>query len=357
MKNLSPALQTHLQGDSLTLARCMMVERVDGTRLGFTDHPRDLLVDMGTGNGKETFAGAGGFNSTAHAGDVGLSADTVSLLGVIDDVRITESDLKGGKYVGAQVWVFDVNYVTPDDGVIQIDYGVIGDIEINDQTWVANTKSIAELLSQTMGEKYGRYCRATLGDANCKIVLDPLSWQATTAYIVGDLVKATAYDARRYRCTTAGTSGATEPIWDTTIGNPNTDGSAEWETLEAWTKQGTVTGVTDRQSFSDSARIEPADWFRQGVVTWKTGQNAGLSQQVKTNDAVGNISLLHPMPFDIAGGDTFDIVAGCNHLLKLPGDVFGTPYTGDCRSKFDNVVNFQGEADMPGDDQLTRGPG
>lgn len=356
MKTISANMTTHISGDALTLARCIMLEREDGTRLGFTDHPRNITVDMGTGEGSETFTGTGGFNSTAHASDVGLQVDNLDMIGVIDDARITEEDLIGGKYEGAKFWIFDVNYNAPSDGVIKIDYGEVGDIEINDQTWIAKLRSIPSLLAQSVGEKFGRYCRATLGDEDCTVDLDPAEWQESTDYAVDDIVKATSYDARRYVCTTAGKSGGTEPTWNTTITNTTNDNTVVWTTFEAWTKEGSPTTVTSNQVFTDSSRTEAANWFRQGVVTWVTGNNAGLSEQVKENNGSGQITLLHPMPFDIETSDTYTISVGCNHLLKLPGDVWGTAYTGDCRAKFDNVVNFFGEPDIPGNDEILKGP-
>jgi hypothetical protein len=56
-------------------------------------------------------------------------------------------------------------------------------------------------------------------------------WQAATAYAAGDIVLRTSgigseNTAGLYmRCTTAGTSGASEPTWDTTVGNTTTDGA------------------------------------------------------------------------------------------------------------------------------------
>ena len=359
MKSLSANNQTHVAGQVLTLARCIMIEREDGTRMGFTDHPRDLTVNMGTGEGNETFTGTGGFNSSAHGSDVGLRDDNLDMLGVIDDVRITDEDLIGGKYEGAKFWIFDVNYTSPTDGVIRIDYGEVGDVEINDQTWIAKLRSIPSLLNQTIGDKFGRYCRATLGDSDCGVILNPDDWAASTAYAVGDVVKATSYDARRYICTTAGTSNDTEgePTWDTTIGNTTTEtDGVVWETFEAWTKEGSPTTVTSNQVFTDSSRTESANWFRMGVVTWVTGNNAGLAEQVKENNGSGQITLLHPMPFDVQTSDTYTITTGCNHLLKLSSDEWGTAYTGDCRAKFDNVVNFFAEPDIPGSDEVLKGP-
>jgi len=64
---------------------------------------------------------------------------------------------------------------------------------------------------------------------------DAADWAATTAYILGDFVKATAaaQPTLLFECTTAGTSGSVEPTWDTTPGNTNADGTAVWTTRSA----------------------------------------------------------------------------------------------------------------------------
>ena len=48
MKNLSSALQAHLDSGATTLAWCWRLTRRDGTRLGFTDHDRDIAFDATT---------------------------------------------------------------------------------------------------------------------------------------------------------------------------------------------------------------------------------------------------------------------------------------------------------------------
>ena len=53
-------------------------------------------------------------------------------------------------------------------------------------------------------------------------------------------------------------------------------------------------------------------------------------------------------PYAVATGDGYKITAGCNHLLRMGSDVIGSAYTGDCRAKFDNVVNFRGEPEITG---------
>jgi len=63
-------------------------------------------------------------------------------------------------------------------------------------------------------------------------VTDPPDWEASTAYSLNDLVQSTAGD--HYECTTAGTSGGTEPTWDTDIGDTTSDGGGTlvWTRVE-----------------------------------------------------------------------------------------------------------------------------
>lgn len=54
------------------------------------------------------------------------------------------------------------------------------------------------------------------------------TWQASTAYSVGDYIIPTTTNGYRYECTTAGTSSGTEPTWPTTEDNTVNDGTAVW---------------------------------------------------------------------------------------------------------------------------------
>lgn len=53
-------------------------------------------------------------------------------------------------------------------------------------------------------------------------------WAASTAYSEGDFVEPTTANGFIYRCTTAGTSGSTEPTWPTTEGDTVSDGTVVW---------------------------------------------------------------------------------------------------------------------------------
>lgn len=65
-------------------------------------------------------------------------------------------------------------------------------------------------------------------------VVDSLpEWQASHTYTLGQSVEPTVGNGLRYECTTAGTSGASQPTWPTgAIGSIVTDGTVVW-TLKA----------------------------------------------------------------------------------------------------------------------------
>ena len=56
------------------------------------------------------------------------------------------------------------------------------------------------------------------------------AWAASTAFSVGDIRRATTDQASGlfFRCTTAGTSGSSEPSWPTDIGSTVTDNTCVW---------------------------------------------------------------------------------------------------------------------------------
>jgi hypothetical protein len=59
-------------------------------------------------------------------------------------------------------------------------------------------------------------------------------WTATTGFSVDKYVKPTVVNTNGwfYICTTAGTSGAAEPTWPTTLGNTVTDGTVVWTAID-----------------------------------------------------------------------------------------------------------------------------
>ena len=60
-------------------------------------------------------------------------------------------------------------------------------------------------------------------------------WAASTAYVVGDIRRATTLQVSGlvFRCTTAGTTGATEPAWPTDIGSTVVDNTVVWTAISS----------------------------------------------------------------------------------------------------------------------------
>jgi hypothetical protein len=350
MKSTPSAILT-----SESVTSCWKLERRDGTILGFTSHDVDLEIDS------ITYQAASGFSKTAYRQTADLAPDNQDIAGIFDSSSITDDDLAAGLYQGAQVWYFEVDWKNIAAGKHKLDYGVIGAVKRHRTGFSAEFNNLSSLLSRDIGRKYSRTCHHTLGDSGCGIELLPGDWQASEAVVLLDVRKATTYDNRRYVCTTAGTTDSSEPTWNTTLGGTTTDGTAEWTTYFAYTLTGTITSVTSRQKFTDTSRTEADNWFTYGLITWTGGLNNGLSMQVKQSLATGALTLVAPMPFDVQIGDTYNIVVGCNHQLKLPGDVWGTAYTGDCRIKFNtedggNAVNYGGFPEQTGNDLIMAGP-
>jgi len=60
----------------------------------------------------------------------------------------------------------------------------------------------------------------------------PSMWVATTAYSVGDIVRPPTDNDFVYECTVGGTSGGSEPAWETTQDNTFSDNDITWKAHE-----------------------------------------------------------------------------------------------------------------------------
>lgn len=185
MKTVPASLQTHLNGTVTTLAWLWEVRRVDDQRFYFTNHDRDITF---SGN---VYESAFGFNQTALSNRVGLAPDEVTILGVFDSAAITDDDLRGGKFDHAEIFVSQVNYKNPGQGATKLLRGKLGEVvysEISGQFEV-ELKTLTQLYAQELLEHTTPTCRADLGDARCKVPIDPPYWTGDTVQVVDDHVK------------------------------------------------------------------------------------------------------------------------------------------------------------------------
>jgi uncharacterized phage protein (TIGR02218 family) len=84
------------------------------------------------------------------------------------------------------------------------------------------------------------------------------------------------------------------------------------------------------------------------VLGWRSGANAPAAMEVKRHfvDEAGAVAieLWQDMPFDIAVGDGFTILAGCDRQFAT------------CRDRFANQHNFRGFPHVPGNDFIVSYP-
>ena len=262
-RTLTSAMLAHIAGEETTLATCVKMTLADATVTGYTNHDNDLLISG------VTYQASTGYTPTDIKNTDQMNVNNMDIEGLIVTGGITAGDISAGRYDGAAVEMFLVNWASISDGTIPMHRGVIGEIARDENLFVAELRGIKQLLQQNITETYSVTCRATLGDSRCKVRKDPSDWSATTAVTIreggeagsGSVVKPSTANGLHFKCIQAGTTGGTEPIWDTTIGNPTNDGTAIWEAIRALRLAGTVTGVTDLANFAASALTEPDGWW------------------------------------------------------------------------------------------------
>jgi len=262
MKILSSGLQAHLDDSTTTLAWCWTITRTDGVVLGFTDHDRVLTFD-GVSHEPES----GLVASEIRAGS-DLSVDAQDAEGVLTSDRITETDIVDGRWDNATVEAWRVNWQDTSQRVL-LRRGAIGQIRRGRLSFVAEVRSLAHVLNQTVGRAYQATCDATLGDARCGVNLEAASFKgigAVTA-LVGDRVF-TAFGLGAFA----------------------------------------------------------AGWFGAGVVEWTVGANVGRRVEVLLHDVDGSgvvtITLLEVPVLAMAVADTFVIRAGCDKRRETCRDRF-----------------------------------
>lgn len=251
MKSLPPALQAHLDDGTTTLAWCWKITRADGVILGFTDHDK-VLSFSGTDYEPESGLSASEIRTASD-----LSVDSQDAEGALTSKRITETDILDGRWDNALVEVWRVNWQAPTQRVL-MRRGSIGELRRGRVAFVAEVRSMAHVLGQTMGRVYQGTCDAALGDGRCGVDLnDP------------------AY---------AGTGAVVDPIRD-----------------RAFTASG-IGGFT-------------GGWFSFGTLEWTSGQNSGRAAEVMLHEIASDIvtiTLLEAPVRAVETGHAFTIRAGCD---------------------------------------------
>jgi len=277
------ALAAHLGDGASTTCRVWALTRRDGRVMGFTDHDRALAFEG------ITFRPDTGLSARAVAASTGLAVNNTEALGALSDTAISEADIEAGRYDGAEVRAWIVNWRDVAQRV-EIFAGTLGEIRRSGGAFEAELRGLTDALNVPLGRVYQKSCSAVLGDAECGFDLD------TPGYVSERPAEDVAED-RVFR-------------------------------------------------FAEMAGFAE-DWFRHGVLTVTSGAAQGLRGLVKRDrmePGARIIELWHPLGARVAPGDALRITAGCDKRMQT------------CRFKFDNLLNFQGFPDIPGDDWVITDP-
>lgn len=98
-----------------------------------------------------------------------------------------------------------------------------------------------------------------------------------------------------------------------------------------------------RQVFADSANPQLDDWFGDGEILFTSGPANGMRAKIREYQNAGGVfTLVMPLLVMPQIGDTYTAYTGCRKRCYE-----------DCRDKFSNILNFQGEPHLPGNDYIT----
>lgn len=178
MRRVPAALAAHLAGDATTVCHCWRVTRRDGTVIGFTEHDRDLPVD-GT-----LCRAASGFRASEAEAALGLAVDAGEVAGAFSSEAIQEADVIAGRYDGARVEVFLVNWAAPEQAVL-LRVQEIGEVRRAGARFQAELRGLSHRLGEPHGRVYGRRCDALFGDPRCGLSLAGRQETGTIVAIAG----------------------------------------------------------------------------------------------------------------------------------------------------------------------------
>lgn len=247
-------LDAHLQSGCTTVARVWSVSLKDGVVLGFTDHDQDLTFDG------VIYRADTGLSARALQQSTGLSVDNTEALGALSAAAICEADISAGRYDGAEVlsWLVNWSDVAARKLVFR---GHIGEMRRHGGAFHAELRGLTDVLNRPMGRVIQKSCPAVLGDSACGIDLSAPGM--STLASVHEV-------ASSNRFVLSGVEGLDE------------------------------------------------GWFRRGRFHVLTGEGAGLSHAIqddRQNGALRVIDLWETLRVDIQPGDQIRLIAGCDGTM------------------------------------------
>lgn len=387
MITLSAEQQAFFYGPTVTKAFLITITRVDSEVFRFTTHDENLSL------GSDIFY-AGFISLSKIMMSASLEPDSVDIAIIMDPDHITEADVTRKRMTNAAIEIRICDYTDTSTNLIYFS-GTTSGIVADEGIAKFEGRSRRRLLQRTITNQYSPGCRARLGDTKCGVDLEGKdangSLITTSGRIISSVYSNTEFSANILKDSedgtikpidyTATTISTTAPAGDD---HGYFDDTASWLTHAFQTGQIlTVSGFTNdacngkwritnkvgtklfvvglsqgkanlpTQAASDSVTIVvdasyvPSGYYSHGKIIWTRGRNNGFTSDIRKYWFDGysyRFKLLSPPPFMPIQGDQLSLIAGCDGRR------------GTCKNKFNNVINFQGEPDLPGMDNVSRYP-
>jgi uncharacterized phage protein (TIGR02218 family) len=229
--------------------------------------------------GGELYEAKDGVNPMALQQGAYGSVQNTEINGTLSPDFATEEEIVGGLWDNTFVTVFEVNYRDLTMGTAMLFSGWIGKQEVGRSTFKAELRSLAQAMQQMTGRIYGPLCPAQLGDEECQVDVESMRFTST------------------------------------------------------------LTAVTSRRTFTDTAAVQASDWFGAGLFRVEEGEYAGMQMEVYSFSA-GVYVLALPLPFDPTIGMAYSVLPGCRKRHERGAR--NPAGTSDCIDKFNNIINFRG---------------
>lgn len=282
MRVIAPALLAEYQAQGDTIVDAVRIARPDGEVYRLTSHDRNVTLDVGSGD--EVYLAQPGYELSQLVSTAGLSVDNAEFRFLADGGFFNRADMHAGRFNGSSALLLQYAWKNPGAGVHILKAGWLGDLKPRRAEFIAEFRDLRQALQFNTTWITQPTCRNELGDELCGVDLGPFTFA------------------------------------------------------------GAVDSIASQREFLSGDLDQADDYFGNGVLTWLTGDNAGIRCKVR-DYAPGQVELFFPCIFTIQPGDTFSIVAGCRKRHAR------APEHSDCRDKFANHLNFNGEWNRPSPDE------
>lgn len=239
-----------IESELTTVAFCWQLGRRDGVCVGFTTHDRDLVVD------DLRYRAAPGMLPSAISVSDGFDLDTLDAAGALSSDAITAADLEAGRWDGARVEVFIVDWQDPGGERIALARGELGDVAAKGRGFETELRGPTALLDRPVAEQTAPGCRARLGDKRCRV--DMAARVAVTR----------------------------------------------------------ISAVVEEDVVEVSEASAAENAYSYGRLRWLSGANSGLDSALLTSDG-NRLRLREPPHFPVMGGELVEIAEGCDKSLAV----------------------------------------